>query len=154
MSIETVERMATLMVDMERAGEIDHLKFLWYDIPDPRLQRLMFKSLGFAYDHTKPSPMRAMTMKIKKFVAQARHEKTDEFWEARQGFLGMQKMVESAPLMTKFVKSPIFKALVLTGYWYNRSVDNAGNMFLYLMKHFMECGYAVFAPFEENFEID
>ena len=146
MSIELVERMATLLLEMDAAGEIDHLKFLWYDIPDPRLQRLMFKSLGFAYDHTKPSPMRAMTMKIKRFVAQARHEKTDQYWEARQGFLGMQKMVQSAPLMTKFTKSPIFKALVLTGYWYNRSVDNAGNMFLYLMKYFMDCGYDGDAP--------
>ena len=150
MSIELVERMANLLVDMDRAGEIDHLKFLWYDIPDKRLQFLMFKSLGFEYDHTKPSPMRKMTMNIQKFVAQARHEKTDEFWEARQGFLGMQKMVESAPLMTKFTKSPVFKALVLTGYWYNRSVENAGNMFLYLMKHFMTCGYAGEAPMPEK----
>ena len=62
----------------------------------------------------------------------------------------MQKMVESAPLMTKFTKSPVFKALVLTGYWYNRSVANAGNMFLYLMKHFMACGYAGEAPMPEK----
>jgi cobalamin biosynthesis Mg chelatase CobN len=152
MSIELVERMATLLLDMEAKGEIAHLKFLWYDIPDPRLQRLMFSSLGFAYDHTKPSPMRALTEKIQRFVAKARHEKVDQYWEARQGFLGMQKMVESAPLMTKFTKSPVFKALVLTGYWYNRSVDNAGNMFLYLMKHFMECGYAGEAPMPEKVE--
>ena len=150
MSIETVERMASLLTEMDAAGELGHLKFLWYDIPDPRLQRLMFKSLGFAYDHTKPSPMRAMTMKIRRFVARARNEKTDAYWEARQGFLGMQKMVESAPLMTRFTKSPVFKALVLTGYWYNRSVDNAGNMFLYLMKHFMDCGYAGEAPLPEK----
>jgi cobalamin biosynthesis Mg chelatase CobN len=102
----------------------------------------MFKTLGFEYDHMTPSPTRKMTLKIQKFIANARHEKTDKFWEARQGFLGMQKMVKSAPLMTKFTKSPVFKTLVLTGYWYNRSVENAGNMFLYLMKHFMpEAGY-------------
>ena len=152
MSIETVERIVHVLGDMDRAGELGKLKFLWYDVPDPRLQHLMFSSLGFSYDHTKPSPMRALTMKVKRFVAQARHEKTDEFWEARQGFLGMQKMVESAPLMTKFTKSPIFKALVLTGYWYNRSVENAGNMFLYLMKHFMDCGYAGDAPLPEKVE--
>ena len=51
----------------------------------------MFKSLGFAYDHTKPSPMRALTMKLKRFVAQARNEKTDEFWEARQGSSACRK---------------------------------------------------------------
>jgi len=44
MSIETVERMASLLTEMDAAGELGHLKFLWYDIPDPRLQRLMFKS--------------------------------------------------------------------------------------------------------------
>jgi cobalamin biosynthesis Mg chelatase CobN len=151
MSIETVERIATLLIEMEKADELGKLKFLWYDIPDPRLQRLMFKTMGFAYDHTKPSPMRAMTMKIKKFVAQARHEETDVYWEARQGFLGMQKMVESAPLMVKISKSPVLKTLILTGYWYNRSVANAGNMFLYLMKHFMpEFGYTGDAPLPEK----
>ena len=146
MSIETVERMVTLLAEMDRAGELGRVKFLWYDVPDPRLQRLMFRSLGFEYDHTKPSPMRDLSMKVKRFVARARNEKIDEFWEARQGFLGMQKMVESAPFMVKLTKSPIFKSLVLTSYWYNRSVENAGNMFLYLMKHFMECGYAGEAP--------
>jgi magnesium chelatase subunit H len=152
MSIETVERIVNLLLVMDKAGELDKVKFLWYDVPDPRLQHLMFRSLGFAYDHTNPSPMRALSMKVKRFVANARKEKTDEFWEARQGFLGMQKMVESAPLMVKFSKSPVLKALVLTGYWYNRSVTNAGNMFLYLMKHFMECGYAGEAPFPEKVE--
>ena len=147
MSIETVERLSTLLVDMDAKGEIGHLKFLWYDIPDKRLGHLMFKTLGFEYDHMTPTPTRKMTMQIQKFFAQARHEKTDKFWEARQGFLSMQKMVGSAPLMTKFTKSPIFKTLVLTGYWYNRSVENAGNMFLYLMKHFMpETGYTGDAP--------
>jgi hypothetical protein len=37
MSIETVERLATLLLDMDAKGEIAHLKFLWYDIPDKRL---------------------------------------------------------------------------------------------------------------------
>jgi magnesium chelatase subunit H len=152
MSIETVERLATLLGEMDRAGELSKLKFLWYDVPDKRLTHLSFRSLGFEYDHTKPSPFRAMTMKIKRFVARARNEKTDEYWEARQGFLGMQKMVQSAPLMVKLTKSPVFKALVLTGYWYNRSVENAGNMFLYLMKHFMECGYEGEAPLPEKVE--
>jgi magnesium chelatase subunit H len=152
MSIETVERLVHLLGDMDRAGELENVKFLWYDVPDPRLQHLMFRSLGFSYDHTKPSPMRALTMKVKRFVARSRNEKIDEFWEARQGFLGMQKMVESAPFMTKFMRNPVLKTLVLTGYWYNRSVENAGNMFLYLMKHFMECGYEGDAPLPEKVE--
>ena len=150
MSIETVERLKTLLTDMDAKGELGRLKFLWYDIPDKRLGELMFKTLGFEYDHMTPSPGRKITMKIQKFFADRRNEKTDKFWEARQGFLTMQKMVKSAPLMTKFTKSPIFKTLVLTGYWYNRSVDNVGNMFLYLMKHFMECGYAGDAPMPEK----
>jgi magnesium chelatase subunit H len=150
MSIETVERIVNLLGVMDKAGELDKVKFLWYDVPDPRLQHLMFRSLGFAYDHTKPSPGRAMMMNLKRFVAKRRNEKIDEFWEARQGFLGMQKMVESAPLMLKFSKTPVMKALLMTGYWYNRSVTNAGNMFLYLMKNFMECGYAGEAPLPEK----
>lgn len=151
MSIETVERLRTLLVDMDAKGEIGRLKFLWYDIPDKQLGALMFKTLGFEYDHMTPSPTRKMALKLQKFIARARNEKTDKFWEARQGFLGMQKMVQSAPLMTRFTKSPIFKTLVLTGYWYNRSVVNAGNMFLYLMKHFMpETGYTGDAPLPEK----
>ena len=146
MSVETTERIAALLTEMDRAGELDRVKFLWYDAPDPRLARLMFRTLGFSYDHTKESPFRKMTMDIKRLVARARHETIDAHWEARQGFLGMQKMVESAPMMAKLTRSPIFKTLVLTGYWYNRSVENAGNMFLYLMKHFMACGYAGDAP--------
>src|SRR3984957_7070039 len=147
MSIETVERLATLMREMDAAGELAHLKFLWYDIPHPELQRLMFRSLGYAYDHTNESPMRALTMKLKRFVARRQNKNVDVFWEAREGFLGMQKMVDSAPLMTRFLKSPVMKTLVLCGYWNNRSVENVGNMFLYLMKHFMECGYEGEAPF-------
>jgi len=137
MSIETVERLKNLMVEMDAAGELDHLKFLWYDIPNPKLQHLMFRSMGFAYDHTKPSPGRALTMKLKKFVARAKNETTDVFWTAREEFLGMQKMVDSAPFMVKFMNNPVFKTLVMCGYWNNRSVENVGNMFLYLMKHFM-----------------
>jgi hypothetical protein len=64
MSIETVERMVNLLGVMDKAGELEKVKFLWYDVPDPRLQHLMFRSLGFAYDHTKPSPMRALSMKV------------------------------------------------------------------------------------------
>jgi magnesium chelatase subunit H len=152
MSMETVDRLATLLTEMDRAGELTRVKFLWYDAPNPRLASLMFKSLGFSYDHTKESPFRKLTMDLKRFVARRRNEKIDAYWEARQGFLGMQKMVQSAPLMVKLTKSPIFKTLVLTGYWYNRSVVNAGNMFLYLMKHFMECGYAGEAPPPEKVE--
>ena len=91
---------------MERAGELDNVKFLWYDVPDPRLSELMFKSLGFEYDHRKPSPFRKLTMDLKRFVARFRNEKTDAYWEARQGFLGMQKMVESAPIMAKLTQQP------------------------------------------------
>lgn len=152
MSMETVERLVTVLTEMDRAGDLGHVKFLWYDAPDPRLASLMFRTLGFSYDHTKESPFRKLTMDLKRFVARARNEKIDTYWEARQGFLGMQKMVQSAPLMAKLTKSPIFKTLVLTGYWYNRSVVNAGNMFLYLMKHFMECGYAGEAPPPEKVE--
>ena len=64
----------------------------------------------------------------------------------------MQKMVESAPLMAKFTKNPVFKTLVLTGYWYNRSVANVENMFLYLMKHFMPGTYDGVAPLPEKVE--
>ena len=106
MSIETVERIATLLTDMDKAGELSKVKFLWYDVPDPRLARLMFKTLGFEYDHTKPSPFQKLTMDLKRFVAKFRNEKTDAFWEARQGFLSMQKMVESAPMMAKLSGSP------------------------------------------------
>ena len=152
MSIETVDRLATLLTQMDRAGELDHVKFLWYDVPDPRLGGLMFKSLGFEYDHRKPSPFQKMTMDLKRFVARFRNEKTDAYWEARQGFLSMQKMVESAPMMAKLTRSPIFKCLVLTGYWYNRSVKNVENMFLYLMKHFMAGTYDGDAPLPEKVE--
>ena len=152
MSIEVVERLVALLTEMDRAGELTKVKFLWYDVPDKRLANFMFRSLGFDYDHTKQSPFRAMTMNVKRFVARARNEKIDNYWEARQGFLGMQKMVQSAPLMVKLTKSPLFKTLVLTGYWYNRSVTNAGNMFLYLMKHFMACGYDGEAPLPEKVE--
>jgi magnesium chelatase subunit H len=151
MSIETVMRLVTLLTEMDAAKELEHVKFLWFDVPDPRLSDFMFRSLGFSYDHRKESFGRKLTMNVKRFVAKARNEKTDQFWEARQGFLGMQKMVESAPFMAKLTKSPIMKTLVLTGYWYNRSVENAGNMFLYLMKHFMEGrGYAGDPPLPQK----
>jgi cobalamin biosynthesis Mg chelatase CobN len=150
MSIETVERLAALLKEMDAAGELAHVKFLWYDVPHPYLGALMFKTLGFEYDHMKPSPMRKLTMDIKRFFAKMRNEKTDAFWEARQGFLGMQKLVESAPMMAKLMKSPIYKCLVLTGYWYNRSVPNVGNMFLYLMKYFMPGTYDGDAPLPEK----
>jgi magnesium chelatase subunit H len=146
MSVEAVERIANLLTEMDAAGQLDRVKFLWYDVPDTRLAKLMFKTLGFEYDHTKASPMRKLSMDLKRFVARFRNEKTDAYWEARQGFLGMQKMVESAPMMARLTRSPIFKCLVLTGYWYNRSVENVGNMFLYLMKHFMEDAYLGDAP--------
>ena len=141
MSIETVERLWNLLKEMDAAGELAHVKFLWYDIPHPRLQALMFRSLGYSYDHTKPSAGRELTMKLKRFVARRRNEETDVFWEAREGFLGMQKMVDSAPFMVKFMNNPVFKTLVMCGYWNNRSVENVGNMFLYLMKHFMDGAY-------------
>ncbi|MBD5636047.1 MAG: cobaltochelatase subunit CobN, partial [Candidatus Eremiobacteraeota bacterium] len=137
MSIEVVERMANLLTEMDRAGELARVKFLWYDIPDARLQQLMFKSLGFEFDMNKSNPMREMSMAIKRYQAKSKHENVDEFWEAREGFLGMQKMVGAAPLMAKLMKKPVFKSLVMIGYWNNRSVKNVENMFLYLMKHFM-----------------
>jgi cobalamin biosynthesis Mg chelatase CobN len=152
MSIETVERLAALLKEMDAAGELTHVKFLWYDIPHPYLGSLMFKTLGFEYDHMTPSPMRKLTMDFKRFVAKMRHEKVDAFWEARQGYLGMQKLVESAPTMARLMKNPVFKCLVLTGYWYNRSVENVGNMFLYLMKHFMPGTYTGDAPLPEKVE--
>jgi hypothetical protein len=34
MTNDTVERMALLMTEMDRAGELNRVKFLWYDIPD------------------------------------------------------------------------------------------------------------------------
>jgi cobalamin biosynthesis Mg chelatase CobN len=152
MSIETVERLATLLREMDAAGELGNLLFLWYDIPHPWLQSLMFRSMGYAYDHTKESPMRALTMKLKRFVARARHEETDAFWEAREGFLGMQKMVDSAPLMVKFINNPVMKTLVMCGYWNNRSVENVGNMFLYLKKHFTTASYAGEVPLPKKVE--
>jgi cobalamin biosynthesis Mg chelatase CobN len=142
MSVEVVERLAALLLEMDAAGELGHLKFLWYDIPDPRLQGLMFKSLGFAFDMNKSNPMRELSMALKRFSAKRNNEKIDEFWEAREGFLGMQKMVGAAPLMAQLMKKPVFKSLVMIGYWNNRSVKNVANMFLYLMKHFMDGAYA------------
>jgi cobalamin biosynthesis Mg chelatase CobN len=141
MTNDTVERMALLMTEMDRAGELDRVKFLWYDIPDPRLQQLMFKSLGFAFDMNKSNPMRELSMTIKRYQAKSKNETIDELWEAREGFLGMQKMVGAAPLMAKIMKKPVFKSLVMIGYWNNRSVKNIENMFLYLMKHFMNNAY-------------
>jgi magnesium chelatase subunit H len=142
MSVEVVERLAALLGEMDAAGELSRLKFLWYDIPDPRLQGLMFKSLGFEFDMNKSNPMREMSMALKRFSAKRNDEKIDAFWEAREGFLGMQKMVGAAPLMAKLMKKPVFKSLVMIGYWNNRSVKNVANMFLYLMKHFMNGAYA------------
>ncbi|GAC1522177.1 MAG: hypothetical protein NVS2B8_03080 [Vulcanimicrobiaceae bacterium] len=142
MSVEVVERMAALLAEMDAAGELAHVKFLWYDIPDPRLQALMFKSLGFEFDMNKSNPMRELSMTIKRFNAKRNDETIDNFWEAREGFLGMQKMVGAAPLMAKILKKPVFKSLVMIGYWNNRSVKNIENMFLYLMKHFTKAGFA------------
>jgi cobalamin biosynthesis Mg chelatase CobN len=152
MSVDVVERMAALMTEMDRAGELAHLKFLWYDIPDPRLQSLMFKSLGFEFDMNKSNPMKDLSMSLKRRKARSRNEKIDEFWEAREGFLGMQKMVGAAPLMAKLMKKPVFKSLVMIGYWNNRSVVNIENMFLYLMKHFMNGAYAGDVPLPEKVE--
>jgi cobalamin biosynthesis Mg chelatase CobN len=152
MSIEVVERMATLLGEMDRAGELARVKFLWYDIPDARLQQLMFKSLGFEFDMNKSNPMREMSMAIKRYQAKSKHETVDEFWEAREGFLGMQKMVGAAPLMAQLMKKPVFKSLVMIGYWNNRSVANVENMFLYLMKHFMNGAYAGDVPLPEKVE--
>ncbi len=142
MSVEVVERMATLLGEMDAAGELRHVKFLWYDIPDPRLQALMFKSLGFEFDMNKSNPMRELSMAIKRYQAKKNDETIDTFWEAREGFLGMQKMVGAAPLMAKLLKKPVFKSLVMIGYWNNRSVKNIENMFLYLKKHFTQDGFA------------
>lgn len=142
MSVEVVERMANLLAEMDAAGELAHVKFLWYDIPDPRLQALMFKSLGFEFDMNKSNPMKDLSMNIKRFNAKRNDETIDTFWEAREGFLGMQKMVGAAPLMAKMLKKPVFKSLVMIGYWNNRSVKNIENMFLYLMKHFTKEGFA------------
>ena len=142
MSVDVVERMATLLTEMDAAGELARVKFLWYDIPDPRLQALMFKSLGFEFDMNKSNPMREMSMAIKRFQAKSKNETIDAFWEAREGFLGMQKMVGAAPLMAQLMKKPVFKSLVMIGYWNNRSVKNIENMFLYLMKHFMNGAYS------------
>jgi cobalamin biosynthesis Mg chelatase CobN len=152
MSVDMVERMAALLGDMDAKGELAHLKFLWYDIPDPRLQALMFKSLGFSFDMEKSNPMREISMAIKRYQARAKNEKIDVFWEAREGFLGMQKMVGAAPLMAKFMKKPVYKSLVMIGYWNNRSVANVENMFLYLMKHFMNGAYAGDVPLPEKVE--
>jgi magnesium chelatase subunit H len=142
MSVDVVERMASLLTEMDAAGELARVKFLWYDIPDPRLQAFMFKSLGFEFDMNKSNPMREMSMAIKRFQAKSKNETIDAFWEAREGFLGMQKMVGAAPLMAQLMKKPVFKSLVMIGYWNNRSVKNIENMFLYLMKHFMNGAYS------------
>jgi cobalamin biosynthesis Mg chelatase CobN len=152
MTHDTVERIALLLTEMNAAGELKHLKFLWYDIPDPRLQKLMFDSLGFEFDMNKSNPMKDMSMAIKRFQARAKNEKIDELWEARQGFLGMQKMVGAAPMMAKLLKKPVFKSLVMIGYWNNRSVVNIENMFLYLMKHFMNNAYNGEVPLPEKVE--
>ncbi len=152
MSVEVVERLANLLLEMDAAGELAHLKFLWYDIPDPRLQGLMFKSLGFAFDMNKSNPMRELSMALKRFGAKRNNTNVDEFWEAREGFLGMQKMVGAAPLMAQLIKKPVFKSLVMIGYWNNRSVKNVANMFLYLMKHFMNEAYAGDVPLPEQVE--
>ncbi len=152
MSVEVVERLATLLLEMDAAGELARIKFLWYDIPDPRLQALMFKSLGFDFDMNKSNPMRELSMAIKRFSARSKHETIDEFWEAREGFLGMQKMVGAAPLMAQLMKKPVFKSLVMIGYWNNRSVENVTNMFLYLMKHFMNGAYSGDVPLPKKVE--
>ena len=152
MSVEVVERMANLLADMDARGELAHVKFLWYDIPDPRLQGLMFKSLGFEFDMNKSNPMRELSMSLKRYQAKTKNEKIDEWWEAREGFLGMQKMVGAAPMMAKMMKKPVFKSLVMIGYWNNRSVKNIENMFLYLMKHFMNGAYKGHVELPEKVE--
>ena len=152
MSVDVVERMASLLADMDAKGELARLKFLWYDIPDPRLQNLMFKSLGFAFDPNKPNAMKDLSLGMKRFQARAKGETIDEYWEARQGYLGMQKMVGAAPLMASLMKKPVFKSLVMIGYWNNRSVRNIENMFLYLMKHFMNGAYSGDVPLPEKVE--
>jgi cobalamin biosynthesis Mg chelatase CobN len=60
-------------------------------------------------------------------------------------------MVGAAPMMAKIMKKPVFKSLVMIGYWNNRSVVNVENMFLYLMKHFMNA-YAGDVPPPEKVE--
>jgi cobalamin biosynthesis Mg chelatase CobN len=150
MSADAVERIAVLMQEMDRAGELERVKFLWYDIPDPRLQSLMFKSLGFEFDMNKSNPMKDISMAIKRMSASAKGEKIDEWWEARQGFLGMQKMVGAAPMMASLMKKPVFKSLVMIGYWNNRSVKNIESMFLYLMQHFMNNAYTGEVPMPEK----
>ena len=152
MSIEVVERLATLLLEMKAANELGKVKILWYDIPDPRLQKMMFDSLGFEFDMTKSNPMRELSMALKRRSARSKNEKIDEFWEAREGFLGMQKMVGAAPMMAQLMKKPVFKSLVMIGYWNNRSVVNVENMFLYLMKHFMDGAYAGDVPLPEKVE--
>jgi cobalamin biosynthesis Mg chelatase CobN len=152
MSADAVERIAVLMTEMDKAGELDRVKFLWYDIPDPRLQTLMFKTLGFEFDMDKSNPMKDLSMAIKRFRAQAKGDTIDQFWEAREGFLGMQKMVGAAPLMASLMKKPVFKSLVMIGYWNNRTVKNIESMFLYLMKHFMKGGYNGDVPMPEKIE--
>ncbi len=137
MTNDTVERLAVLLGQMKAAGELERVKILWYDIPDPRLQGAMFASLGFEFDMTKSNPMRELSMALKRNKARRNDVEIDEFWEAREGFLGMQKMVSAAPMMAALMRKPVFKSLVMIGYWNNRSVKNVANMFLYLMKHFM-----------------
>jgi len=152
MSVEVVERIAALLTEMKAAGELAHLKFLWYDIPDPRLQAFMFESLGFEFDMTKSNPMRELSMALKRASAKRNDVAVDEFWEAREGFLGMQKMVGAAPLMARLMRKPVFKSLVMIGYWNNRSVKNIENMFLYLMKNFMGEAYKGDVPLPEKVE--
>jgi hypothetical protein len=81
MTNDTVERMALLMTEMDRAGELNRVKFLWYDIPDPRLQQLMFKTLGFSFDMNKSNPMHELSMAIKRYQAKSKHETIDELWK-------------------------------------------------------------------------
>jgi cobalamin biosynthesis Mg chelatase CobN len=50
------------------------------------------------------------------------------------------------------MKKPVFKSLVMIGYWNNRSVKNVENMFLYLMKHFMDGAYSGEVPLPEKVE--
>jgi len=152
MTHDTVDRLAVLLLEMDKARELEHVKILWYDIPDPRLQGMMFKSLGFEFDMNKSNPMREMSMAIKRYQARSKNETIDAMWEAREGFMGMQKMVSAAPLMAKLLKKPVFKSLVMIGYWNNRSVVNVENMFLYLMKHFMNSAYKGDVPLPEKVE--
>jgi len=57
MSIETVDRLATLLTQMDRAGELDRVKFLWYDVPDPRLGGLMFQVARFRIRPSQAEPV-------------------------------------------------------------------------------------------------